>query len=85
LATFEEPRTSAFLNISKPQGVREYSERTAQAIDEEIRKLLDDAHARVEQTLAARRGELDALGKLLLEKEVVDREALTQLLAPQKS
>jgi cell division protease FtsH len=85
LATFEEPRTSAFLNISKPQGVREYSERTAEAIDEEIRKLLDDAHTRVEQTLAARRGELDALGKLLLEKEVVDREALAQLLAPQKS
>jgi cell division protease FtsH len=85
LATFEEPRASAFLNISKPQGVREYSEQTAQAIDEEIRKLLDDAHTRVEQTLAARRGELDALGKLLLEKEVVDREALTQLLQPQKS
>ncbi len=85
LATFEEPRTSAFLNIQKPQGVREYSEQTAQAIDEEIRKLLDDAHTRVEQTLAARRSELDALGKLLLEKEVVDREALTQLLAPQKS
>ncbi len=85
LATFEEPRSSPFLNISKPQRVREYSEQTAQTIDEEIRKLLDDAHTRVEQTLAARRSELDALAKLLLEKEVIDRVALTQLLAPQRS
>jgi cell division protease FtsH len=85
LATFEEPRTSIFLNIQKPQRVREYSEQTAQAIDEEIRKLLADAHTRVEQTLASRRSELDALAKLLLEKEVVDREALTQLLAPQET
>ncbi|MDD5558170.1 ATP-dependent zinc metalloprotease FtsH [Candidatus Methylomirabilis sp.] len=83
LATFEEPRTS-FLNIQRPQRIREYSEQTAQAIDEEIRKLLTDAHTRVEQTLAGRRGELDALAKLLLEKEVVDREALTQLLASQR-
>ncbi|MBZ0160892.1 MAG: hypothetical protein K8G79_12295, partial [bacterium] len=49
-----------------------------------IRKLLADAHTRVEQTLASRRGELDALAKLLLEKEVVDREALTQLLASKR-
>lgn len=83
LATFEEPRTS-FLNIQRPQRIREYSEQTAQTIDEEIRKLLADAHTRVEQTLASRRGELDALAKLLLEKEVVDREALTQLLAPKR-
>lgn len=85
LATFEEPRSSPFLNISKPQRVREYSEQTAQTIDEEIRKLLDDAHTRVEQTLATRRSELDALAKLLLEKEVIDRVALAQLLAPQRS
>jgi cell division protease FtsH len=84
LATFEEPRTSPFLNIARPQRLREYSERTAQAIDEEIGKLLADAHTRVEQTLAARRSELDALAKLLLEKEVVDREALTQLLQPKQ-
>jgi cell division protease FtsH len=80
LATFEEPRTSPFLNIPKPQRMREYSEQTAQTIDEEIQKLLADAYIRVKQTLTARRSDLDALAKLLLEKEVVDREALTQLL-----
>lgn len=85
LATFEEPRSSPFLNIAKPQRVREYSEQTAQTIDEEIRKLLDDAHIRVKETLASRRSDLDALAKLLLEKEVVDREALTQLLQSRRS
>jgi len=85
LATFEEPRSSAFLNIPVPQARREYSERTAQVIDDEIAKLLADAHTRVTETLTARRPELDALAKLLLEREVVDRAALDQLLSRAKA
>lgn len=81
LATFEEPRTSMFLNVPMPQQQITYSEQTAQAIDDEIRKMLAEAHARVERTLQANRGNLDALGKLLLEKEVIDREALDELLS----
>jgi cell division protease FtsH len=80
LASFEEPRTSPFLNVPLSQGPREYSERTAQAIDEETAKLLNEAHRRVTETLTARRPALDALAKLLLEKEVVDRATLDQLL-----
>jgi len=82
LATFEEPRTAAFLNIPAPRA-REYSEQTAQAIDEEVGTLLADAHARVTETLTARRQVLDALAKLLLEKEVVDRGTLDELLKGQ--
>ena len=85
LATFEEPRTAAFLNVPMPQGQREYSERTAQAIDEEIQKLLAEAHARVTATLTTRRKTLDALAKLLLEREVVDRATLDQVLAAQSA
>ena len=84
LATFEEPRSSAFLNVPVPQAPREYSERTAQVIDDEIAKLLADAHTRVTETLTARRPELDALAKLLLEREVVDRAALDRLLSRSK-
>jgi cell division protease FtsH len=80
LATFEEPR-AAFLNIPVPQGQRQYSERTAQIIDEEVKKLLDNAHARVKETLVSKRSILEALAKLLLEKEVVDRATLEKLLA----
>ncbi|MFB3820060.1 MAG: ATP-dependent zinc metalloprotease FtsH [Candidatus Methylomirabilales bacterium] len=81
LATFEEPRHT-FLNVQAAvmPGQREYSERTAQAIDEEIRKILGAAHARVRETLGKRRPALEALAKLLLEKEVVDRQVLDELM-----
>ncbi|MCC6545382.1 MAG: ATP-dependent zinc metalloprotease FtsH [Nitrospirae bacterium] len=80
LATFKEP-SATFLNVPMPQGQREYSERTAQAIDEEVKKLLDDAHARVKETLISKRMTLEALAKVLLEKEVVDRTTLEKMKA----
>jgi cell division protease FtsH len=81
LATFEEPRQT-FLNVPGASftGPREYSEKTAQSIDDEIRRILADAHARVRESLAKRRDVLEALAKLLLEKEVVDRAALDELM-----
>ncbi|MDN0076719.1 ATP-dependent zinc metalloprotease FtsH [Crenobacter sp. SG2303] len=81
LATFEEPRTSAFLDVPMSQQPPSYSERTAQVIDDEISKLLAKAHERVELTLQANRASLEALAKLLLEKEVVDRVTLEGLLS----
>lgn len=81
LATLEEPHVSMFLNVPMPQQQVTYSEHTARAIDEEIRKMLAEAHKRVEETLQKNRGNLDALGRLLLEKEVIDRVALDELLA----
>jgi ATP-dependent Zn protease len=62
-------------------GPKEYSERTAEAIDTEIQKMLNAAHARVRETLTARRVTLEALAKRLIEKEVVDRDVLVALLA----
>jgi cell division protease FtsH len=77
--TFEEPRHALFLDV--PSFARkEYSEATARMIDAEIRKLVESAHARVRDTLTSRRDALEALARLLIEKEVVDRETLSQLL-----
>ena len=56
-----------FLNIPMPQQ-RLGNERTAQAIDDGIRKLLADAHARVAQPLQGNRDGLETLAKLLSEK-----------------
>jgi cell division protease FtsH len=79
LATFERPRP---LYLPVPMnGPKEYSERTAEAIDTEIQKMLNAAHARVRETLTARRVTLEALAKRLIEKEVVDRDVLVALLA----
>jgi cell division protease FtsH len=62
------------------QGGREYSEETARIVDEEIKKLLADAHAKVRESLASHRQALEELAKLLLSKEVVERPELLAIL-----
>jgi len=79
LATFEAPRQALFLNVPS-MAPREYSEETARRIDAEIEQLLKAAHGRVRETLGQQRGILGALAKRLIEKEVVDRAALTELM-----
>nr|WP_294863390.1 ATP-dependent zinc metalloprotease FtsH [uncultured Pseudogulbenkiania sp.] len=83
LATFDESHPGAYLDLPTSQPHLPYSERTAQAIDDEMRKLLAEAHARVERTLHTNRASLEALATLLLEKEVVDRATLSDLLSSQ--
>ena len=78
--TFEGPQQSAFLNIPGVPERTTYSERTAQLIDEEIGKLIGEAHARVLRTLTEKRSLLDALARLLLKHEVVERPMLDELL-----
>jgi cell division protease FtsH len=80
LATFEKPQPPLFLN-GAVAGERPYSEEPARTIDREVRKLLADAHIRVRETLSEQRAVLETLAKSLIEKEVVDREALMALLA----
>ena len=80
LATFEAPRQALFLNVPS-MAQREYSEETARRIDAEIEQLLKAAHGRVRETLGSKRVILEALAKHLIEKEVVDRATLTQLIA----
>jgi cell division protease FtsH len=79
LATFELSRPALFLNVPSA-APREYSEATARRIDEEIGTLLGTAHARVRETLTARRETLTALAKLLIDKEVLGRDELVALL-----
>ena len=80
LATFEEPRRALFLEIpALPR--QEYSDETAWRIDGEIRRLLTDAHTRVLETLSARRDTLERVAGMLIEQEVVDREALGRVLS----
>jgi cell division protease FtsH len=78
-ATFE-PAPPVFLPEGAAQRRGDYSERTAEAIDEEVRSLLLAAADRVRKTLGAHRAELEALAKQLLTQEVVDRSALTRLM-----
>ncbi|HTY94004.1 MAG TPA: ATP-dependent zinc metalloprotease FtsH, partial [Steroidobacteraceae bacterium] len=60
-ATLEGFRAPLFLPEDRAASRVEYSERTAQTIDEEVRTMLRQAEQRVRETLTARRGQLVAL------------------------
>ncbi len=55
---------------------RPYSEATAEKIDEEVRKLVENAYQRTKKLLQDHRTELEALAHLLLQKEVVFQKDL---------
>lgn len=60
---------------------RDFSEETAAAIDEEVRKLVETAYQRSKEVLENNRHVLDLLAHILVEKETVDAEELQELLA----
>ncbi len=81
--TFDAPRAGPFLSSPESASRGNYSEETAKLIDEEIARLIHEAHSRVRRTLTDKRAALDAIAALLLEHEVVDRAVLDQVLRQQ--
>lgn len=59
---------------------RDFSEETAAAIDEEVRKLVDTAYSRAKEVLVNNRKVLDEIAQMLIEKETVDAEELQEIL-----
>jgi cell division protease FtsH len=59
---------------------RDFSEETAAAIDEEVRKLVDVAYIRAKEVLVNNRHILDLIAKMLVEKETVDSDELQEIL-----
>jgi cell division protease FtsH len=80
-ATFESSRPALYLPEVGSTGQVEYSERTAEMIDAEVHNLLVAATTRVRESLTARRKELEAVARALLQHEVVDRASLLNILA----
>ncbi|BAZ79142.1 ATP-dependent zinc metalloprotease FtsH3 [Sphaerospermopsis kisseleviana CS-549] len=60
---------------------RDFSEETAAAIDEEVRKLVDVAYARAKEVLVSNRHILDQIAQMLIDKETVDADELQEVLA----
>jgi cell division protease FtsH len=77
---FHERSGGVFLNGAPSESERSYSERTAREIDLEVRTILHDATTAVREVLLARRAALEAIAQRLMEKEVMDRAELVQLL-----
>ena len=59
---------------------QDYSEETAQIIDEEVQRIIKEAHDRAAQILTERSDQLDLMANVLLERETVEGEALQALL-----
>jgi len=62
-------------SLTKP-----YSEDTGQKIDDEVRRLITEAHQRTRALLTERKEEVAKVAKVLLEKEVIGREDMVNLL-----
>ena len=61
---------------------REFSEHTAQVIDEEVARILHAAADRAKDLLSKHRGELDTLAAALEAQEILDEKEIEALLGP---
>ncbi|HEX2345895.1 MAG TPA: ATP-dependent zinc metalloprotease FtsH [Gaiellaceae bacterium] len=59
----------------------DYSDEVAKEIDDEIRRVLDEAHASATAVLRAHMNELHRLAAILIERETIDKDQFERLLA----
>ncbi|HWJ91579.1 MAG TPA: ATP-dependent zinc metalloprotease FtsH [Flavisolibacter sp.] len=59
-----------------------YSDETAKLIDEEVRKLIDNAYERTKALLTEKRGDVEKLAEALLEREVLFQSDVEALIGP---
>jgi cell division protease FtsH len=76
---YGRPDGARFLGLQIEE--RNYSERTAERIDEEVRRLVEEVYASARQIVTRRREDLDRVTKALMEKETLDRAELERVLA----
>ena len=71
--SFESGHDEVFIGRTMSQG-RSYSEAVAAQIDEEVRRVVDEACRRCEELLTERRAQLENVAKYLLEHETMERD-----------
>jgi len=81
LIAFKTDEQQPFLGYEISQG-RDYSEETAARIDQDVRRLLDEAHEEVRRRLNEGRDRLDRLVDALLQEETIDIDQLNRILGP---
>ena len=79
MVEYGENREEVFLARDISQG-KNYSEETAQKIDHEIKRLIDNAYHLAKQMLLENRDKLDLIAKALLEFETLDASHIRDLM-----
>ncbi|HZS24509.1 MAG TPA: hypothetical protein VFA30_05915, partial [Gaiellaceae bacterium] len=59
----------------------DYSEEIAREIDDEIRRVIEEAHELALQVLRAHMDDLHKISQILIERETIDRDQFERLLA----
>jgi AFG3 family protein len=72
--SFYDPQQSEY-GFTKP-----YSENTAQAIDEEVKKIVDIAYERTKKLLIEKREQLELVAQELLKKEVIFQQDIERMI-----
>ena len=75
---------SYYDSSGESQFTKPYSEETARIIDEEVSKIIEKAYQKALELLGGHRSELDKLAAKLLEKEVIFKDDLEEILGPRQ-
>lgn len=73
-------RSPFLATVGGEESLRSHSERTAREIDEEVKRIIDEAMEQVRRILALRRDALEGLTARLIEIESVDADELTRIV-----
>ena len=80
--TYGAQQNTRFLRATFTTQERNYSEKTSEEIDEEVRRFGDELYSRAKSILTKRRSELDRISHELIQKETLDKDQLSRLLDP---
>ena len=78
--TYGRPMVAQFLKSPFDMEERNYSERTAERIDDESRRIVDDIRKRVTEILSTRRAPMERISRELIRKETLERAELDKLV-----
>ena len=76
---FGQPNHEVFLGRDYGN-TQDYSEETARRIDDEVARIMKEAHDRAYEILSSHRDQMDLMASVLLERETIDGEACQALL-----
>ena len=80
--TYGSPPSAQFLRFPFTPAERNFSEKTSEAIDDEVRCISDRLYLRAKTILTSRRSDLERIAHELIRKETLNRSQIELLLLP---